>query len=328
MYDTVSIFGRDVPVTALVLDISAGLFIILAFMLAGWFVHKNNVLKKAAGSVMDRLEKESMANTMADRKGAGGSRLARLMKKPRQTFTYSGLSRTFPKLTFETFLLGSVVATCGCYVLGAALTGELFVAAVSAAGCAVGIIVMQSVLAYANYKATDAHLISFLNQLSNFSQFGSAEVTDVFLQVAKYMPQPMRPVLMECYAEAQVSGNTTAALEACADKLEHPKFKEIIRNIEACLKYTADYKVIVDSMRAGILDERRSAQERKSMASSAAVNMAIVIVMGLVILAIAQSGLDMPVADIVVNTAVGRFALLLAAASIIVFLWNLMKADR
>lgn len=328
MYDTIRILGFDVPLIALVLDITGLVMVIAAFVTAGYFVHKSQMIKKAAGSVKDRLEKEAMAGALADRKGSGGGRARMLMKKPRQTFIYSGLGRMFPKLSFEALVLFSIVAVCLCYGLGAVLTGDLFVSFLSAAGCAIGIVGVQAVLAYGNYRSTDAHLVSFLNQLSNFSQFGSAEITDVFLQVAKYMPNPIRYALEECYAEAQVSGNTVASLEACADKLEHPKFKEIIRNIESCLKYTADYKIIVDSMRAGILDERRSAQERKSMASSSAVQMAIVSIMCVVIMVIAERGLDMPIMDMIVNTGVGRFTMIVTGVSYIVFLWTMMKADR
>lgn len=329
MYDKINLFGiAEIPMIALILNIGAAVMLIAASICTGIFLHKNSVLQKAAFAVKDNLEKSSLENAIADRHGEKAGFFWRMIRKPRQLFLYSGLSRIFPKLTFETFTSLAVTGGCTLFFIGDVMTKDLFVASVSTGIYTVALLAVQYALSYSNYKTTDSHLISFLNQLSNFSQFGTAEVTDVFLQVAKYMPNPMRQVLEECYAEAQISGNTVAALEACADKLEHPKFKEIIKNIEACLKYTADYKIVVDSMRSGILDERRSAQERKSMASSSAVQMAIVTVMGIIIMVIAQNGLGMDIVSVVTGSAVGRFTLITTAASYIVFFWSMMKAHK
>jgi hypothetical protein len=73
--------------------------------------------------------------------------------------------------------------------------------------------------------------------------------------------------LEECYIEAQTTGNVSAALMGLADQFEHEKFKEIIINLEVCSRYTANLKVIVDSLRRNLMDAKRASQERRATAN-------------------------------------------------------------
>ena len=53
------------------------------------------------------------------------------------------------------------------------------------------------------------------------------EITGVLGQVSKYMEEPLKGVMEECAYEAQMTGNSSTALLAMAEKVEHPKFKEL-----------------------------------------------------------------------------------------------------
>lgn len=319
----------NMPTEALILNIMSGVFLAAACIMLGYYFHKNRLIQRAAAMTKDRLEKESISNILAERIGVDEDDfLRRCMKKPRQLFLYSGLSRLVPRLTFEVFLLTAVISSFVVYWVSQFLLHDAFYGLYITAGWIVIIIGTQLVLAHNNYKTTDNHLVSFLNQLANFSAVGSVEVTEVFAQVARYMPYPLRDVLEECYAEARTSGNSAEALAACADKLEHPKFKEIIRNLESCMRYTADYKVVVNGLRRNILDDRRSSQERKSMAASAVTHMIIVTIMCLVVMFISASTLEMPIIQVLMETSIGRVSLIIVAFSYIIFAWNVFRADR
>lgn len=324
-----NMFDPNIPTAALVLNILCGVFLAAAFIMLGYYFHKYRLLQRAATGVKDRLEKESANSILAERIGMEDEgRIRRWLKKPRQLFLYSGLARIIPWLTFEVFLSAGIASACAAYIIGWFLFGDVFYALSFMAAWGAVLIGSQFILSHNNYKVVDKHLISFLNQLANFSAVGAVEVTEVFAQVARYMPYPLRDVLEECYAEARTSGNSAEALAACAGKLEHPKFKEIIRNLESCMRYTADYKVVVDGLRHNILDARRSSQERKSMAASAVTHMLIVTVMAGIVMFISANALGMPILDVMFESVAGRVSLVMAAASYIIFAWNVSRADR
>lgn len=317
------------PTAALVLDIISGVALFACFILLFYYLSTYRLLQKAAGAAKEKLRRESADNLIAERMGTGGqSFVVRTLKKPRQLFLYSGLSRMVPWLSFEVFLLCCMAGACVAYMSAYAVLQDMFYGLGAVGVWTIFVLGVQTVMAHRNYKVVDSNLISFLNQLANFSTVGTVEVTEVFAQVAHYMPYPLRDVLEECHAEARTSGNSAEALTACCDKLEHPKFKEIIRNLESCMRYTADYKVVVDGLRKNILDERRNAQERKSLAASAITHMLIVTVMAAVILFISGWQLDMPIREVILESFIGRLSLVFATISYIVFAWSVSRADR
>ena len=91
-------------------------------------------------------------------------------------------------------------------------------------------------------------------------------------QTAQYAPSILAEALEECYIEAQTTGNVSAALMGLVDQFEHEKFKEIVINLEVCSRYTANLKVIVDSLRRNLMDAKRASQERRAIADSNLVN--------------------------------------------------------
>lgn len=319
----------SMPKEALILNIVSGIMLTFSCVMLGYWFHKHSIIQNAASAAKERFEKEHTENTIADRTGdKGDSTIKQWMKKPRQLFLYSGIARTIPWLTFEIFLIIGLFGGCIAYLAAWLILRDIFYAL-----CVMGIWMMLLVgsqlwMANSNYRTVDNHLIPFLNQLGNFSAVGSVEITEVFAHVAKYMPYPLRDVLEECYAEAHTSGDSAEALSACSDKIEHPKFKEIIRNLEACMRYTANYKVVVDGMRSNILDDRRNSQERKSMASSSVTYMLIVTVMSLFVMLISESALGMPIREVLLDSGVGRASLVLAGISYVIFAWNVFLADH
>lgn len=320
-------FGIDT--VSIALNATAFVFLIAAFVMLGYYFHRYRLIQRAAGAAKEKLDQDAADRILAERLGIEEKGFfKRLFEKPRQLFGYSGLGRLIPWLTFEIFIITAVISTCVVYIIAWLLLHDVFYTLSATALWAVVLLAVQAWLAHSNYKVTDKHLISFLNQLANFSTVGAVEVTEVFAQVARYTPYPIRDVLEECYAEAYTSGDSAEALAACSAKLEHPKFKEIIKNLESCMRYTADYKVVVDGMRRNILDERRSSQERKSMAASAITHMVIVTVMGSLSMFIASAGLGMPITDVMFNSMPGRASLVIAAVSYLVFIWNVARADR
>ena len=121
--------------------------------------------------------------------------------------------------------------------------------------------------------------------------------------------EPLKGVMEECAYEAQMTGNSSTALLAMAEKVEHPKFKELARNLEISIRYMADLTTLVDSSRRSVREYLRTEEERKGMLREAAINMGLLAAMSVFALMTVDRLIDVSVWKIVTDTLPGHLAL-------------------
>ncbi len=209
--------------------------------------------------------------------------LAALEKK----LCYSGMKMRFPGVTAEIWIAGNLAVAAAALVILSAFFGVM----AAFAGVAVLVILEAFVMQYfqtANLKAVNEHMMKFLDFLGNYS-ITAGDVTGIFHQVSRYMEEPIKSALEACYYEAQTTGDTGLALLSMAEKIEHPKFKELARNMEVSVRYCADFSVLVNSSRRSLREYLRVAQERRGMLREGAINLALLAGMSIVVLLIVGS---------------------------------------
>lgn len=243
-----------------------------------------------------------------------------------QRLLFGGISSRFPFLTPEIWISLNLAAGSVIYflalLLGASWPGALAAAGVlwlviwAAVNCCMG----------RNYNATDENMMKFLDFLGNYS-ITSGEITMVLGQVSPYMGEPLRGVLDACYYEAQTSGDTSIALLAMAEKIQHPKFRELVRNLEISLRYSADLTVLVSQSRRSLREYTRMRQERRALAREAWVNMVILGGMTAVILKAMEALVGIPLAEIMLRTLPGIGALTVIAVILLLFYRQVRMLD-
>lgn len=217
-----------------------------------------------------------------------------------------------------------IVTTAGAYLGTLLITRNPITGLLAAIGYYGTIKIIEMILARRNYKTIDKALLEFLNQLGNFSAI-QGEITNVLHHTAQYTPPMLAEALEECYIEAQTTGNVSAALMGLSEQFEHEKFKEIIINLEVCSRYTANLKVIVDSLRRNLMDAKRASQERRAIADSAIVEMVILSVMLLIVLVVVDTMVKASIWDILLHSIVGYIALGVAGFCYLIFGLAVMK---
>jgi len=227
-------------------------------------------------------------------------------------------------LSFEAWAVLVVLTTAGAYLGTVIITKNTMTGLLAAIGYYLLIKIAEMILARRNFKAVDKSLLEFLNQLGNFSAI-QGEITNVLHQTAQYTPPILAEALEECYIEAQTTGNVSAALMGLADQFEHEKFKEIIINLEVCSRYTANLKVIVDSLRRNLMDAKRASQERRAIADSAIIEMVILSVMLLIVLAVVNTMIKASIWDVLFHSVVGYVALGVTGICYLIFGFAVMK---
>ena len=201
-----------------------------------------------------------------------------------EVLRYSGLRRRMPHFTAEKWVAGNV---------------PLIVAVE---------MILLNTFRFLEYRSVNDNILKCLNFLGNYS-LTAGEITGVLGQVSKYMEEPLKGVMEECAYEAQMTGNSSTALLAMAEKVEHPKFKELARNLEISIRYMADLTTLVDSSRRSVREYLRTEEERKGMLREAAINMGLLAAMSVFALMTVDRLIDVSVWKIVTDTLPGHLAL-------------------
>lgn len=230
---------------------------------------------------------------------------------------YSGLGQRLPGLTVEWWIAGNLV------LLGAVFTVMLLLCGIVPAFAAAGLVCLgEAGLVQGgrrrNLRRVNENLMKLLDFLGNYS-VTEGEVTAVLEQVSRYMDEPLRGALETCCTEAQLTGDTGLALLGMAERIEHPKFKELARNMEISVRYCADFSAMVNSSRRSMREYQRTLQERKGMLREAFINMCILLVMSLAVLGVVGSLIEMPLGRLLLRTLPGRAALVVILVILILF---------
>lgn len=232
-----------------------------------------------------------------------------------QELNYSGWKRIFPDLTAEKWILYNVAGIGVVFGLLLVCTRSWKFAGIGG-GLVIGMEYIFLLLCKMkeNYSVSN-NLIKFLDFLGNYSITGG-EVTGVFKQVSRYVEEPIKGALEECCYEAQVTGDCSLALLAMAEKIEHPGFKELIKNMEISIRYCADFSALVQNSRRSIREYLSMREERKGMLREAAVNMALLMGMSVFALLTVDQLIEVSIWYILWNTLPGKIAM-----GIVVVIW-------
>lgn len=223
-----------------------------------------------------------------------------------QELNYSGWKRRMPLLTAEIWLMTNVIIMAGVFVVLFTF-GDWFIASL-------GLLFLLAVeyLLLRISKAREAHsvnenLIKLLNFLGNYS-ITAGEVTGIFNQISKYVEEPIKSALNECCYEAQTTGDSGMALLVMAEKIEHPKFKELAYNLEVSIRYCTDFKALVDGSRRSVREYLRMGEERKGVLREALINMLMLLAMSLFAMITVDQLIEASIWDVLFGTLPGQIA--------------------
>ena len=242
-----------------------------------------------------------------------------------QTLQYSGLKRRFPHLTGEWFLAWNLLGGAGLWVILSVAVGPAAAAAVTALAAAAELGVIRA-LRRRNRKRTEENLPKLLDFLGNYS-VTTGEITGIFDQIGRYMEEPIKEALDACYYEATTTGDSSAALLMMAERVEHPKFKELARNLEVSIRYCADLGSLVNGSRRSLREYLRAAQERRGLMREGMINLALLSGMSAIVLLSIGSLTGINMVTLLTGTWPGRIGLILLAGILVFFLGRMNHLD-
>ncbi|MBQ7774374.1 MAG: hypothetical protein IJ379_00485 [Lachnospiraceae bacterium] len=292
-----------------------------------WWIRKESIIHNVVHHAYETLEQAAAKRVSDNRQGM------LLLNRPKgrlyrleQQLLYSGLAGKLPFLTPEIYIVANLLAITVLYVLFTFLCNSWWIGLAAILIFEVSVYLLQNLLILRNYNAVDEGLLKFLDFLGNYS-ITSGEVTAILSQISGYLEEPLKTVLEECYYEAQTSGDTSIALLGMAEKIQHPKFKELVRNLEISMRYSADFTILVSQSRRSVREHMRMRQERKALAGEAWVNILILGAMTVVILKTVEVLIGVPIEEILLETWVGRGCMLGIGVILFLFYRQIRKMD-
>ena len=239
---------------------------------------------------------------------------------------YSGLKRKFPSLTAEMWFAGNIAVIAiltTVFIPLKGVWGNLLAITTFLATEYICLCICKA----RTFRSVNSNLLKLLDFLGNYS-ITSGELTGIFRQISKYVDEPLRSVLDECSYEAQTTGDSSIALLAMAEKIEHPKFKELVRNMEVSIRYCADFTTLVRNSRKNMREYLRMGEERKSMIREAFINMSLLLIMSAVTLLTVDGLIRPSVWIILFETWPGRIALGIILFILILFAGKIYRVDH
>lgn len=240
---------------------------------------------------------------------------------------YTGWKRRFPFLTAELWMMSNVIFFSVIFMLSLTLLKRWIVACVLVVGVLCAEEIVLWICKLKEMHSVNNNLLKFLNFLGNYS-ITAGEVTGVFNQVSKYVEEPIKSVLAECCYEAQTTGDVSGALLSMAEKIEHPKFKELARNMEISVRYCADFSSLVMTSRKSVREYLRLGEERRGMLYEALVSVALLLIMSLFSLMTVDKLIAVSIWDIVRNTLPGRSALFIVAVTVVLLIRQFYRIHK
>lgn len=240
---------------------------------------------------------------------------------------YSGLKRRFPSLTAEKWMACNMLGISMGFFLLQIVMPEWWMA-FGAVWLLPGIeMVMIMALKAKALRNVDRNLLKFLDFLGNYS-ITAGEVTSVFNQINRYLEEPLKSALDECYYEAQTTGDSGLALLSMAERIEHPQFKELARNMEISIRYCADFTTLVHNSRRSVREYLRMCGERKGMLREAAISMLLLLALSGFILLTVDKLIEISIWYILLFTLPGRIAVGILLGICLLFARQIYSINR
>ena len=103
-------------------------------------------------------------------------------------------------------------------------------------------------LAKFTYDRIDDQLLVYINTLENLTTTNS-DIVEIMEKALPYMKEPLKTFSRQFVFECKKGVSKENAFKHFENKIESRRFKQLIKNLEVCSKYEANYKEILNKSR-------------------------------------------------------------------------------
>lgn len=251
----------------------------------------------------------------------------KLWDKLERLLFYSGIRNRYPFFSAKVWLLCMVVLCGGCFLTISVAGGTLGQAGISCGLVSLGLFALLGWLRRKNLQKTEKHLLELINLTESFAVTGEEPVA-ILLHCQSYIAGPMGQVLKNAEKTAKQGVPSRILLERMKGMLEHPKWQEFMHNLNVCSMYNSDFKTVFDSSRKSIQGYLSSKKERQKVKQVARIEMAVIVVFGMIILYLIGNMLEMSMITFLWGNSISRICTIYMGAIIVLFFRKLGRFEK
>ncbi len=242
------------------------------------------------------------------------------------TLNQSGIKKFIPFLSTEYLILFSALAATASFFLAGIIT-EWSYGILAAVTVFFLPYLLVRVLAEINHKRIEEQIIHFLNMVDNYNQSEDNLIT-IFGKVYKYLEEPLRSAIEDCYVEASYTGDMSAAFRKLETRIVHERFSEILQNLELCSLHEANYHVIITESREIMIKHKKSRDAIKNIVNKAKMGMLAMTVMLIMLVFMVSNIIGVNLITAMTGSVIGMAILIYLGFVIIYGIFSIITIAR
>mgnify|MGYP006329529395 FL=1 len=265
--------------TILLLRVGLFLALVLTAFLLLKYLKEHKVLSSVADSVYEKAkaqESERQAEQQLLILLEGRQEKLNLLYKLDLLVLQSNIRKYIPFASTEILIVMTIILAAAAYGIVAHLTGIWIFGMLGFAGVGFLCYMVLYFMALSSYRKTEESLMTFINLLENYSSMED-ELIAIFSRIQTFLTEPIKSAVEQCCIEAEMTGDKGRAIRNLEKRIEHEKFKELVRNLEICSRYEANYGEVIKDSRSLLREYLAAAKERKAILNNARIEIAMII---------------------------------------------------
>ena len=310
------------------------IILLLVCAVGSWILVKammrNRAIHKATTKIIQTAKRNSDKRILQEqelRLQEGNQEDIKFFYKIDLALAQSGLSEKIPFLTTEIFLtIIAFFTALSCFIV-LKFTNVLLYGIFAGIAVISLFYVFIFLLTSKNYQKVEENIIQFANLMENYSQT-TDDIISIMGKVVVYLEEPLSGAVLECYNEAKSTGDVSASLNRLELKVEHPKFKELIQNLEICSRYEANYGVIINDSRDIIRKYIEQREKKINRVKAARINILILFATQVLTIWMMNSINEEPVFAVLTGSFSGKCILLFLFTIYLYAIWKMISLGK
>ena len=315
----------------LVYGLYALLFILvfLSFLALFSYLRKNSVISNSLKNFYEKAEnsvKERWRVEKSQEIERGYSDKENLLIKLDKTIRYSNIRKYIPFLNSNIFIFVLVLLSATALILGAVF-GNLVIGIGAAIAVSLTLIIIVLAMANVNYKKTEENILTFVNLVENYSKTNN-DLIAILGKTYTYLDEPLKGYVQEAYLLGKRTGDPDLALTTLQNNVQNKRFREIVRNLQICSHYEANYEEVVNDLRQQLIEYLAGKRSKEAMARNARIELSILIATSGVVMYLMGSFMSNNIFAMLNETFVGKLILLYIIIVLAIALFNMIFMNR
>lgn len=249
-----------------------------AFLLLS-YLREHKVLAVVAGTVFQKAKEQEEDRQSEQQKLIlieGRQEKTNLLYKMDLLVLQSNIRKVLPFASTEILLIFTVGLAAIGFMAVTSISGTWIFGILGFVGVCFLVYMVLYFMALSNYRKTEESLMTFINLLENYSSMED-ELIAIFSRIQTFLTEPVKSAVEQCCIEAEMTGDKSRAIRNLEKRIEHEKFKELVRNLEICSRYEANYGEVIKDSRSLLREYLAAVKERKAILNNARVEIAMII---------------------------------------------------